>query len=79
MNDINGQCSKVIKDGSINSCHFPRVLLTNINHVLNNIDELKVVAESQNVDIICLTESWLDKDIPDNFCAFGDFSAFRKD
>ena len=57
----------------------PTVLFTNANHVLNKIDELQVLADTHAVDIICITESWLNGDSPDSLCSCGNFRIFRKD
>ena len=60
---------------------LPTIFLTNCNHILNKLDELHILAtdETQCLDIICLTETWLDDLTPDSLCHLPNFSIFRKD
>ena len=45
---------------------LPSMLLTNANRVLNKLDELYVLVSKFKIDIICITESWLDANTPDS-------------
>ena len=60
---------------------LPSLFLSNCNHVLNKLDELFILssANSDRLDIICLTETWLDDSIPDTVCFLAGFNTFRKD
>jgi hypothetical protein len=40
------------------------MLLTNIRSLRYKVDELSTVINENNIDICCVTESWLDADIP---------------
>ena len=42
---------------------LPRLLLTNMRSLRYKIDELAVVLQQNNIDICCVTESWLNADI----------------
>mgnify|MGYP006356850397 FL=1 len=43
------------------------------------MDELSYVVETYSVDIVCITESWLDSNIADTLCKIGDFTIYRQD
>ena len=40
-----------------------KILYTNANSLLNKVTELTVMSESYNVQVICITETWLNADI----------------
>ena len=42
---------------------MPNFLLANAQSVNNEIDELEQVINLNNIDIACITETWLNKDI----------------
>ena len=59
---------------------FPSILLTNARSISNKLDDLQVVAENNGVDIMCITESWLNDDIPDDpLCIPHFIGPFRND
>ena len=43
------------------------------------IDELQVVAQQNHVDVIAVTETWLNPEIPDGPVSLTDFSIVRND
>ena len=47
---------------------LPAIYLTNCNHILNKLDELYLLAvdNSSDLEIICLSETWLDDLSPDS-------------
>ena len=45
---------------------FPNIFYTNPRSVVSKIDEIYEVSRSNNIDLICITESWLTENIPDN-------------
>ena len=49
---------------------MPRLLLTNVRSLIPKIDELEVVANVNEADIICITETWLTPDIPDSALSY---------
>ena len=59
----------------------PSIYLSNCNHVLNKLDELFILTTNTalQLDIICLTETWLDANTPDSVCQLPDFHLYRKD
>lgn len=57
----------------------PTLLVGNVRSLLPKIDELECVAVQNNVDVICLTETWLFDDIPDSAVSLRDFVLLRKD
>ena len=60
---------------------MPSLLLTNVNHIMNKLDELflLVSGSSQILDVVCITESWLTDDIPNCLCDLPNFITFRRD
>ena len=58
---------------------MPRLLLTNVRSLIPKIDELEVVANVNEADIICITETWLTSDIPDSALSYSNFVLFRND
>ena len=65
----------------ISSSVLPTIFLSNCNHVANKLDELYVLSTdaSLQLDIISLTETWLDDFTPDAVCHLPDFNLYRKD
>ena len=62
------------------SCDLFRICHCNIHSLLGKVSELGVMAVQQNLDIICVTESWLDNSIPDGMVQLdGYLPPFRKD
>ena len=60
---------------------MPTLLLTNVNHLLNKLDELhiKISITQPSIDILAITESWLDDAVSDNVCLLSNYSFFRRD
>jgi len=52
------------------------ILLSNVCHLL---DDLTVVSEQYYPDIICVTETWLNSNIPDTAVKLGGYSIIMKD
>ena len=44
---------------------LPTLLVTNVRSLFQKIDELQSIAEINQVNIICITESWLTPSCPD--------------
>ena len=57
----------------------PSFLVTNVRSLSQKNDELESVAEINQVDIICITESWLTPSCPDPIISLTNFIHFRKD
>ncbi len=49
---------KISTDTKTNKQTVPSLFLTNACHILNKIDELSSVAEINDPDLICISESW---------------------
>ncbi len=60
---------------------LPTLLVANVRSIINKIDdhELESVAEINQVDVICITESWLNTSIADSMISLSNFIQFRKD
>ena len=60
---------------------MPTLLLTNINHIMNKLDELYLLVNVARpvLDIIAVTESWLTDEVPNSFCDLPDYTLFRRD
>ena len=65
---------------NISKSWLPSLLLTNICHVLNKVDELSVVVEQNKPSLVMVTESWLRSTIPDSAVNIGsNFASYRRD
>ena len=71
----------IVSSSNVDSIMMPTLLLTNVNHLLNKLDELsiKISPTEPSIDIFAITESWLDDGVPDNVCSMPSYSFFRKD
>ncbi len=62
----------VIDTNHINpSSWLPSLLVTNVCHILNKVDELGTVVELNNPSLGIITESWLETSIPDSAVNIG--------
>ncbi|KAJ8402059.1 hypothetical protein AAFF_G00372940 [Aldrovandia affinis] len=63
--------------------YLPSIIMGNVRSLANKMDELTGVTQSQaefrECSIMCFTESWLHKDIPDNNVSVGGFQTVRGD
>lgn len=51
----------------------------NARSLLNCFDEVKLLILKNEVDILCVSETWLSSDMPDRFVSIGGFNIFRTD
>ena len=58
---------------------MPRLLLTNVRSLIPKPDELEVVANVNEADTTCITETWLTPNIPDSAFSYSNFVLFRND
>lgn len=58
---------------------IPSLLLSNVNHVLNKLDELFLLVSEYSFDIIAITESWLTEHVPDSLVTLRNYTLFRRD
>ena len=58
---------------------IPSVIYANIRSVTSKIDELQAVVSINNPYIVCLTETWLNSNIPNSACDLTDFICYRND
>ena len=62
------------------SCTIPSILLTNICHISNKVDELHTIVNLNNPSVVMITESWLDTKVLDAAIAIGNmFNIYRRD
>ena len=52
---------------------IPTLLVCNIRSIAPKIDELECVVNQNGADVICVTETWLSNEIPDNAVSLRDF------
>lgn len=57
----------------LNICHI------NAQSLGNKMDEFRFLFEESNVDIICITETWFSKKIPDSLITANGYKFFRND
>ena len=55
------------------------VLIANVRSIKGKIDELCVVSSNNSVDVVCITETWLNPSIPDSIISLPNFLLHRKD
>ena len=58
---------------------LPSVLLSNVTSLAPKIDEVRHYAHYANLDLICLTETWLHCHIQDSVVSINGFNLIRKD
>ena len=58
---------------------IPSVIYANIRSVPSKIDELQAVVSINNPYIVCLTETWLNSNIPNSACDLTDLICYRND
>ena len=58
---------------------LPSVLLTNVCHLQNKLDDLSVLSKQYYPEIICITESWLSCNIPNIAVNLDGYHLIRKD
>ena len=51
----------------------------NTRSLLSCIDEVKLIILNSKIDILCISETWLEQNIPDRFVNIDGFTLFRKD
>ena len=58
----------------------PQMLVTNISHITNQVDELSAVVKINNPSKILVTESWPSPNIPDSIISIGNtYNSFQPD
>ena len=63
----------------INRHFVPSILLSNVMSLVPKVDELALVVGNHNPDIICITETWLKKQIPDDVVQINNYTLLRRD
>lgn len=58
---------------------MPSVLLTNVNRLINKLDELAILCASLEPSLIAITETWLTSEITDDFISLSKYHIFRRD
>ena len=56
-----------------------RCIYMNARSIVNKIKELKIMIEEENVDIISITETWLNDNVTDDEVSINGYTLFRKD
>jgi len=59
--------------------NLPHFMLTNIRSLRYKVDELSAVIESNEVEVCCVTETWLHGGIPTESINLAGFSCHRRD
>ena len=55
------------------------VIHINAQSLVNKMDECRYLFENSNVHVICVSESWLDKNMPDKMFEIAGYNIFRMD
>ena len=59
--------------------HLPHFMLTNTRSLRYKVDELSAVIESNEVEVCCVTETWLNDSIPTETVNMAGFTCHRRD
>ena len=57
----------------------PSIMLSNVMSLAPKIDELRDVTTHANIDLICITETWLQNHIHDNVVSISGYNVIRRD
>lgn len=57
----------------INVCHI------NAQSIKTKIDEFRLTFENSGIDVLCVSETWLNKDIPDSLISLSGYKVYRAD
>lgn len=74
--DINKQPNNV---NTHHSWTLPRLLLANVRSLRFITDELTVVLQTNSIDVCCITESWLNNEIPTEAVDIEGYVCYRRD
>ena len=61
------------------STYLSTILCSNVRACVNKIDDLLLSAKTQQLDILCITETWLNEDISDDIVSLPNYSLMRDD
>ena len=64
---------------SLSKTLTPSVLYFNARSLKNKVDELSIRCQQLKPDVIVITETWLDQNVPDNFLHISEFEILRCD
>ena len=70
--------TKTQTEGS-NYLHVPSFIVSNVMSLAPKIDEIRETVRNTNVDLICITESWLKDHIDNNVIAISGYNVIRRD
>jgi hypothetical protein len=66
-------------DKSKNGKLLPNVMLLNARSLINKTDELELLVITNDIDIACITETWLKETVPDKAVAVSGMTLVRND
>ena len=58
---------------------FPSLLLANVRSISNKFEEVRLRITNLMPDVVVLTESWLDEEVPDCSISVNNYNVIRKD
>ena len=61
------------------TAYVPSLFVSNVMSLASKVDELRHVVKYANVDLVCITESWLKSHIHDNVVAQESYNIIRRD
>ena len=61
------------------SQYVPSLFLSNVMSLAPKIDEVNSVVSNANVDVVCITETWLQSHISDSVVAINGYNLIRRD
>ena len=63
----------------MNSSRLPLVFLSNVRPLQAKIDDLQTVVQQNNVDVVAITETWLNSKMNDDLVSLSGYSIVRND
>jgi hypothetical protein len=75
----NSQYGSTLTNQNKSVLKLPIILLTNIRSLTKKFDDLLTHIDLFKIDLCCVTETWLQNEVPDNFLEIRNFSFFRQD
>lgn len=76
MNTVGGN---YIDLGELKQLEGLQIVHINVRSLLTKIDILRKYIGETNIDVLCITESWLHTSIPDNTVSLSNFQLYRND
>ena len=72
-------CVNQIRNKTFKRCDHILIKHINAQSVIPKLDEIKLLIENEYIDILCISETWLQPDIQDDLISIKNYNVFRND